>query len=260
MAVDLVVSETGAGPPLVILHGLFGSRRNWTSVASVLGRHHRVVTVDLRNHGESPWDERMDYPALAEDVAVLIDSVAGGMASVCGHSMGGKVAMTLALTAPERIDRLVVVDIPPAASRGTSIDLVRAMRAVPLVECSRRADVAAALAATVPDPAIRSFLAQSVTVRPEGLAWSVNLAVIERGFETILGFPDLAAGNAFTKPTLFIAGGRSEYLRPEHHDAITRLFPAAMIETIANAGHWVHAEAPGPFLDVVSRFLARGAA
>ena len=255
MAVDLVVSETGAGPPLVILHGLFGSRRNWTSVASVLGRHHRVVTVDLRNHGESPWDERMDYPALAEDVAVLIDSVAGGMASVCGHSMGGKVAMTLALTAPERIDRLVVVDIPPAASRGTSIDLVRAMRAVPLAECSRRADAATALAATVPDPAIRSFLAQSVAVRPEGLAWSVNLAVIEREFETILGFPDLAAGNAFTKPTLFIAGGRSAYLRPRHWPEIQRFFPAATLEVVEEAGHWVHADAPQAFTRLVERFL-----
>jgi len=169
--------------------------------------------------------------------------------------MGGKAAMTLALTRPELVRRLVVVDIPPAASRGTSLALVRAMQGVPLAALARRADVAAALAAAVPDPAVRAFLAQAVTSGPAGLAWSVNLDAIAAQFETILGFPDLPTESGFTGPALFVAGGRSDYLRPEHRAEIGRLFPAARIEEIPGAGHWVHADAPAAFLEVVERFL-----
>lgn len=260
MAVELATGEVGAGEPLVILHGLFGSKRNWSSIAGRLAQHRRVITVDMRNHGESPWDGLHDYPALADDVARLIERVVGGPVTVMGHSMGGKAAMLLALGRPELVERLVVVDIAPARSHSSPLLLVKAMRRVPLETLSRRAEVDAVLAEVIPDLAVRGFLAQNVVTEPTGLRWSVNLDAIERNGESIVGFPDIPPGTSFAKPTLFIAGGRSEYLRPEHRDAITRLFPAAMIETIANAGHWVHAEAPGPFLDVVSRFLACGAA
>ena len=255
MAVELAFSETGTGPALVVLHGLFGSQRNWASIAARLGREHRVLSVDLRNHGASPWDPRHDYPALADDVAGFIRTVAGTSADVIGHSMGGKAAMVLALTRPELIDRLVVVDIAPAPSRGVSIDLVRAMQAVPLAACRRRTDVADALADRIPDPATRAFLAQSVASRPEGLAWSVNLDVLERQFDEIRGFPAPPPGGPFTRPTLFVAGGRSSYLEPQHWPEIERLFPAAMLEVIPDAGHWVHADAPSAFVEMVGRFL-----
>lgn len=255
MAVELAVSEAGTGKPLVILHGLFGSKRNWVSVAARLAEHRRVITVDMRNHGESPWDDVHDYPALAADVARLIERRVGEPAVVMGHSMGGKAAMLLALGRPELVDRLVVVDIAPARSHSSPLLLVKAMRRVPLETLSRRAEVDAVLAEVIPDLAIRGFLAQNVVSEPAGLRWSVNLDAIERNGESIVGFPEIPPGVTFTKPTLFIAGGRSEYLRPEHRDTIERLFPAATIETIVNAGHWVHAEAPGPFLDVVQRFL-----
>jgi pimeloyl-ACP methyl ester carboxylesterase len=250
------MSETGTGAPLVILHGLFGSKRNWSSIAGTLARHHRVITADMRNHGESPWDALHDYPALAEDVAQLIETRVGAPAVVMGHSMGGKAAMMLAVTRPELVERLVVVDIAPARSISSPLLLVKAMRRVPLETLSRRAEVDAVLAEVIPDLTVRGFLAQNVVTEPTGLRWSVNLDAIERNGESIVGFPDIPPGVTFTKPTLFIAGGRSEYLRPEHRDRIERLFPVATIEIIPNAGHWVHAEAPGPFLEVVSRFLA----
>lgn len=256
MAVDLSFSETGAGEPLVILHGLFGSKRNWASIARPLAAGRRVLTVDLRNHGESPWNDVHDYPALADDVARLIANHAGGRAAVMGHSMGGKAAMTLALSRPELVERLVVVDIAPARSPASPLELIRAMRAVPLDACSRRAEVEAALAAAVPDPAVRSFLAQNVRHGPDGLAWGVNLAALEHNVDAIGGFPAPPPGVVHAGPTLFVGGGRSEYLRPHHRPAIERLFPGAAIDVIEDAGHWVHAEAQGPFLGIVSRFLA----
>jgi pimeloyl-ACP methyl ester carboxylesterase len=255
MAIDLAVSEFGFGPPLVILHGLFGSKRNWSSIAHRLAVGRRVITVDLRNHGDSPWDSDHDYPSLAADVAWVIERHADGRAAVLGHSMGGKVAMVLALTHPERVERLVVVDIAPARSTATPIEYVRAMRALPLETFTNRLDVKEALADAIPDPTVRGFLTLNVIPSPDGLAWTVNLAAIEDHFDSILGFPELPPGTCFTKPTLFIAGGKSAYLQPHHHDLITRLFPAATIEVIEAAGHWVHADAAEMFVTTVSRFL-----
>ena len=257
VAVDLSFNETGAGEPLVILHGLFGSKRNWSSIAAKLGVHHRVLTVDLRNHGESPWAARHDYPALADDVARLIRTEIGGPAIVMGHSMGGKAAMMLALTVPELVARLVVVDIAPARSGGSSLDFLHALQAVPLAAFTRRAEVETALAGAISNPAIRSFLLQNLITAPGGLSWGVNLDALEQHFADILGFPGIPLGHAFAGPALFIAGGRSEYVLPEHRAEIGRLFPAAGIEVIEDAGHWVHAEAPGPFIETLGRFLEK---
>ena len=255
MTVALAHDEHGAGEPLVVLHGLYGSKRNWASVATELGRSRRVLCVDLRNHGESPWDGRHDYAALAADVAALIRSTIGGPAAVLGHSMGGKAAMLLALTEPALVERLVVVDIAPATSPGTAAIDPRVLRAVPLEACPRRADVEAALAGRIPSLAVRSFLVKNLASGPDGLAWKVNLDALERHYGDILGFPDIPAGRAFGKPTLFVAGGRSDYVGPQHHAAIRRLFPAADITIIPEAGHWVHAEAPREFVRLVERFL-----
>jgi esterase len=254
-AVELASSETGDGPPLVILPGLFGSKRNWASLARTFGERHRVITADLRNHGESPWADPHRYPALAADVAALIERKADGRASVLGHSMGGKAAMMLAVSRPDLVERLVVVDIAPVASTGTPIAYVRAMRALPLERFSRRSEVADALAGAIPDRAVRNFLSLNAAVGDNGLSWTLNLAALEQDFEAILGFPELPPGCSFTGPTLFLAGGRSNYLQPEHRPAIERLFPAAIIETIPDAGHWVHADAPEAFVAAVNRFL-----
>jgi len=257
MPVELSFTESGSGRPLVVLHGLFGWKRNWATIARSLAADRRVLCADLRNHGESPWDPRHDYPALAEDVAALIRTHAGGSADVLGHSMGGKTAMTLALAAPELVARLVVVDIPPAPSGGTVIEHLRALRSLPLAAFSRRSDVEAALAPAVPDAAVRAFLVHNVKSGPGGLSWAVNLEALERHAADIVGFPDPPPGRPFGGPTLFVAGGRSGYLRPEHAAPIGRLFPAAEFEVVADAGHWVHADAPGPLLAAVSRFLSK---
>lgn len=256
MTVELVFDERGAGPPLVVLHGLFGAKRNWATIAKALAPHHRVLTVDLRNHGASPWDAVHDYPALAGDVARFIHTHVGGPAAVLGHSMGGKAAMVLALEEPGLVERLVVVDIPPAPSRTSLIDALRAMQQVPLAACTRRGEVDAALAESIADPAVRAFLVQNVTAGPNGLAWAMNLDAIAHNFPAIVGFPDVPAGLTFSGPTLFVVGERSDYVRPEHHAAIHRLFPAATVEVVTGAGHWVHAEAPDAFLAVVSGFLS----
>ncbi len=254
-AVDLAVSDIGEGTPLVVLHGLFGSKRNWAMVSHRLALGRRVITADLRNHGDSPWDDRHDYPSLADDVARVIERHAGGHAAVLGHSMGGKVAMVLALAHPELVERLVVVDIAPARSTATPIEFVRAMRALPLETFTNRLDAKEALAEAIPDPIVRGFLTLNVIPGPDGLAWTVNLAAIEENFDTILGFPEITPGTTFTKPVLFISGGKSPFIQPPHHAEIMRLFPAATIDVIEGAGHWVHADAAEAFVTAVSRFL-----
>jgi pimeloyl-ACP methyl ester carboxylesterase len=259
MAVDLAFTDRGTGPAVVILHGLLGAGRNWATVAAALADRHRVITVDLRNHGESPWAEPHDYPALAEDVARLIDRQVGGPAAVVGHSMGGKAAMVLALDRPEVVEELVVVDIAPARSLNPAGDYVRAMRAVPLDTCASRADVEAALATAIPDAAMRRFLVLNLRSGPDGLRWPNNLEALDRHMDAILSFPVYPPGRTFTKPTLFVAGGRSHYLRPEHRPEIERLFPRVRFEVIDTAGHWVHADAPAAFIELVRTFLAHGA-
>ena len=255
MTIDLACDERGAGAPLVILHGLYGSKRNWASIAARLAARRRVLAVDLRNHGDSPWDAAHDYPALAADVARLIETRIGGPADVLGHSMVGKAAMMLALDRPDLVARFVAVDIAPAPSPGTAAVAPRVLRAVSLEGLSRRGEVEAALAVSIPDPTVRAFLVTNVRGGPEGLAWTINLEALDRHFEEILAFPAVRPGTRFDKPGLFIAGGRSDYVRPEHRPVIERLFPRAAVHVVAGAGHWVHAEAPGPFLEVVEWFL-----
>lgn len=256
MPLTLAFTETGSGPPLVILPGLFGSKRNWTSIARQLAERHRVLTLDLRNHGESPWDSLHDYPSMADDVAAFLETHALPTATVLGHSMGGKVAMTLALSRPELVERLIVVDIAPAPSTANTRQVLQAMLDVPLPEIATRSQVKESMAQAVPSSGVRDFLALNLTSGPDGLRWGINLEALDHNFESILGFPAFAADAAFTKPTLFIGGGRSPYIQPEHHAEIRRLFPAAIIDMIPGAGHWVHAEAPQAFVESVLRFLA----
>lgn len=260
MTVELACNDTGTGEPIVILHGLLGAKRNWATVARALASRRRVLWTDLRNHGASPWNDDHTYPAMATDVARLIETRVGGPATVLGHSMGGKVAMLVALTRSDLVSRLVVVDIAPAFSRGAPRDFLAAMRAVPLATCSTRSDADAALATVVADPAVRGFLTQNLVNGPGGLSWGVNLDALERHFEAIRGFPEISTGLAYPGPTLFVAGGRSDYLEPRHAAEIGRLFSRATIETIPAAGHWVHADAPAEFIAVVERFLDTTAA
>ena len=164
----------------------------------------RVLTVDLRNHGESPWNDIHDYPSMAEDVATLIKDECSEPVCILGHSMGGKVAMYLSLVWPKLVDRLIVVDIPPARSSGTPIDYVHAMQNVPLATLSHRRDVEQALANMIPDPKVRGFLVTNIMTQPEGLKWIADLDVIERYFDKILAWPDSVMVISFPAQLFFL--------------------------------------------------------
>ncbi len=255
MSLELAADRFGAaGPPLVILHGLLGSARNWTSIARRLAETHRVLVPDLRNHGRSPWAETMSFDEMAGDVAALIEAQGLAPALLVGHSLGGKVAMRLALTRPELAARLVVVDVAPVLYRHSLRPYLDAMRAVDLAAVTRRPEVETELARTIQDPSMRAFLLQNLVRTEQGYAWRANLEAIAASLPELMGFPN-STGLAYPGPTLFIAGGRSPYVRPEHRPLIRQLFPQAEHATIAGTGHQVHAERPDEFLAALRPFL-----
>lgn len=242
--------EHGAGhpgPSLLIAHGLYGSARNWGVIAKRLSDSRRVVAVDMRNHGESDWAESQSYVDMAGDLAEAID----GQGDVLGHSMGGKAAMVLALTEPRRVRKLVVADIAPVAYGHTQIQFIEAMRQVDLSDIDTRGDADRQLAALVEDDGIRAFLLQSLDVKAR--RWRLNLDVLAKEMPSIIGFPDLAG--SFDGPALFLSGGESDYVLPEHRDRIKELFPRARFARIPGAGHWLHAEKPREFEAAVRVFL-----
>ena len=257
MTVPLTAVEYGQGPPLAILHGLFGSGRNWTSIAQRLSKQHRVVTLDLRNHGASPWADTMDYEEMAADVRATLHARGYHRYALLGHSMGGKVAMVAALQHGAEVERLVVVDIAPVNYPPHHLALVQAMRELDLAGIERRSEADARLAGSIRNPAERAFLAQSLVFEDGRARWRLNLAAIEQAMPKLGEFPDLPPTAIYNAPALFIAGGQSDYLRPEHAPAIRRRFPSAEIVRIGNAGHWLHAEQPQAFLSIVEPFLSR---
>jgi esterase len=252
----LEATEYGAGPALAILHGLFGSGRNWTTIAKRLGARYRVITLDLRNHGASPWAETMAYGEMADDVRASLAALGHRNFALLGHSMGGKVAMLAALRDPEAVERLVVADIAPVAYPQRHLRLVAALRALDLAGVRRRAEADAILAAAVPDPAERGFLLQNMVFDGGAARWRINLAAIEREMPVLIGFPPIPTGTTYAGPSLFVGGGRSDYLRPDDEPEIRLLFPRARIARIPEAGHWLHAETPQAFLELVEAFLA----
>ena len=249
--------EAGSGTPLVILHGLFGAAHNWGSIVRRLAAERRVIAADLRNHGASPHDPQMDYPSMAEDVAGLIDAHAGGRAAVLGHSMGGKVAMTLALTRPVLVERLIVVDIAPVPYRVALGAHAAALKALPLAPGMRRAEADAALRAVVESDAKRAFLLQNLRFEGDGPPrWRINLDAIAANMPVIAGFPEFPPQARYEGPTLLVSGETSGYVGPEHRDAMLALFPRTVFVVVPGAGHWVQTEAPEPFLRAVVPFLA----
>lgn len=236
--------------PLVIAHGLYGSARNWGVIARRLSDQRRVIAVDMRNHGESFWNDRHDYPAMADDLADVIGD-AGGVADVVGHSMGGKAAMTLALRHGGTVRRLVVADIAPVAYGHTQLPFIAAMRGVDLARIERRSDAAAQLADLGVEPALQSFFTQSLDVA--GRRWRLNLDALEAEMPGIMDFPEIDA--QWDGPALFLSGGASDYVRPEHRPIIRALFPKARFAKLPGAGHWLHADRPREFEAAVRTFL-----
>lgn len=238
--------------PLVIVHGLYGSGRNWGVIARRLADTRDVVAVDMRNHGESASTETHDYPAMAGDLAEVIEEL-GGKVDLLGHSMGGKAAMQLALTRGDLIRRLVVADIAPVAYTHDQTRHVEAMRSLDLSDLASRAEADERLAARVEDPTLRSFFLQSLDLRSKPPRWRLNLDLLAREMPKIIGWP--GTEGVFEGPALFLTGAESTYVRPEHRDTIRRLFPQARFAKIPGAGHWLHAEKPREFEETVRVFL-----
>lgn len=259
------------GPRVVFLHGLFGQGKNWTTVAKGLTDRHRVTLLDLPNHGHSPWTDRVDYLDMADLVAAELASY-GEPVALVGHSMGGKVAMTLALRRPELLRALVVVDIAPVEyplQGGRTDDedeeaspfaaFIAAMKAMDLGSLETREDADTALRSAVPSRMVRGFLLQSLVREGVGggggWRWRLNLDLLERDLGELRGFPDAPDGATFDGPVLWIAGSTSHYVLPEDRERMDALFPSTRLVRIKHAGHWVHSEQPEVFLQTLRIFL-----
>ncbi len=237
------------GTPLLIVHGLFGSARNWGVVARRLSVDRPVTAVDMRNHAESPWADSQSYPEMAADLAEVIGD--GGPMDVIGHSMGGKAAMVLALSQPHLVSKLVVADIAPVAYSHTQMPMIDAMRAIDLSRVEKRSDADRQMAGMVDDPGVRAFLLQSLDVRER--RWRLNLDVLADEMDRIVGFPEIYS--VFDGRTFFLSGQESDYVQRAHRDRIRMLFPNSVFARLPGAGHWLHAEKPREFEAAVTTFL-----
>lgn len=253
---ELAYSRAGSGPPLLILHGLFGSGRNWQSHARGLAQDFDVVNIDLRNHGQSFHAQQMDYPLMAADVAGLIRDLGLDSCHLLGHSMGGKVAMTLALGEPRLVADLVIADIAPVAYAHDHDELVDAALGLNLDTLDSRADADRALADSIGDVSLRAFLLQNLARDGDGWRWRVNWRAIRHAMPRLTGFIDLPADWRIEQPALFVRGEKSDYVGVAEIETIERHFGNAEIVTVENAGHWLHAERPQAFIEPVLEFLS----
>jgi pimeloyl-ACP methyl ester carboxylesterase len=258
MALELASDSVGSGAPLLILHGLFGSRRNWRSIARGLSDGHRVISVDLRNHGESPWSDAMSYPEMAADVRDLMKREELDRPAVMGHSMGGKTAMALALLHPDEVGQLIVVDIAPISYADRLSVFARGMQSVDLGTASGRDDVARRLSSLVPEPGVVPFLLQNLVMHDGQFDWRINLAAISGSMGALSGFPPELASRRFEGPVHVIAGGRSDYVTRRLGEDFRPMFPQAEVEVVEQAGHWVHADQQAAFLECMKRALRAG--
>lgn len=247
-------------PPLVLLHGLFGSARNWGQHQKALAAEGRqVVTMDLRNHGDSPHGPVPSYATMAEDVAETLAELGIARCRLLGHSMGGKVAMRLALARPDLLERVIVADIAPRTYVHGNKDLTAAMLALQITPGMTRAEASAALAERIPDPMIRSFLLLNLrlgSAQPNG--WRIGLSELSEAMPVIEGWEPVE--DQYTGPALFLSGSRSHYVPEEAQPAIRALFPSVRFETVPEAGHWLHVDNPAGFIAAISPFLDERAA
>jgi pimeloyl-ACP methyl ester carboxylesterase len=247
-----------SGSPVVFLHGLFGQGRNWTQIAKALAPKHRTLLVDLPHHGRSPWADHFDFVEIADQVAGVL--AAEDPVTLVGHSLGGKVAMVLALRHPELVAGLCVVDVAPVGYHNGEefAGYIRAMRSIDLGALRQRSEAEEALREAVPSPTVRDFLMQNLRRDGDSWRWQVNLAVLGDELDELSGWPEerLAGLAPYAGPVLWLAGARSDYVREEYAPAMEACFPHTRRVTIKNAGHWLHSEQPEVFVEVLRRFLA----
>ncbi len=250
MLPQLFYREMGSGPPVVVLHGLFGSGDNWAVVANALASDFRVILVDLRNHGRSFHHRQHGYRDLASDVVSLLDYLGLGLVTVVGHSMGGKAAMQLAHDAPDRVGRLIVVDILPMRYSDHHDHVFSGIARVPLHHLNRRSEADPYLAEWVDDPALRAFLIKGLIIDDQGARWRFNVDGLRAQYSAIMDPPLLAVPVQI--PTTFIMGGRSEYVQTDGLGLAGTWFPMGDIVMIPNTGHWLHAENPRRVVEIIA--------
>jgi esterase len=251
---QLHFKESGQGQPVILLHGLFGSSDNWHTIALRLAEKFHVFALDQRNHGQSPHSAEMEYPLMADDVDKFFATRGLESGMVIGHSMGGKTAMQLALQFPHRVQKLVVADIAPRAYAPAHDKIFAALLALDLATFQNRTQIEEALAQEIPGLVLRRFLLKNLGRNPAGgFSWKINLRGLAENYWRLR--EPVSGAAPYTGPTLFIRGGKSNYVQPEDEPLIREWFPAAQIETIAEAGHWLHADKPEEFLRLVLEFL-----
>jgi pimeloyl-ACP methyl ester carboxylesterase len=251
---ELNFKEFGQGEPVIILHGLFGMLDNWQTLGRQLADHFSVFIVDQRNHGRSPHVPEIDYPSMAEDLRHFMVNQWIHHAHIIGHSMGGKTAMEFATRNPDMVDKLVVIDIAPKAYPGGHGPIFEALQAVDVDNISDRKEADEHLKTMIDNWSIRQFLLKNLHRRKGGgYEWKMNLPAIWEDYPKIL--QSIQCDTPFEHPALFVRGGKSNYIQDEDWSEIQKLFPKARLETIENAGHWVHAEAPDELLKLLQGFL-----
>lgn len=251
---QLHFKEYGRGRPVILLHGLFGASDNWHPVATRLAERFHVFAPDQRNHGQSPHSAEMNFSLMAGDVDEFMAARGLPAARVVGHSMGGKTAMQLALEFPARVEKLVVADMAPRQYAPSHDKIFAALLALDLAVYESRTPMEAALADPIPNLVLRRFLLKNLGRDAAGrFFWKINLPGLANNYPNLC--EPVFAPRPFTKPALFIRGGKSDYLQARDEPRIRELFPQSQIQTIAGAGHWVHADATDEFVRRLLDFL-----
>lgn len=254
MTKQLNYQQLGNGKDIILIHGLFGRLDNLNIVAKMLAKNYCVTSIDVRNHGHSFHDAVMDYPTMAQDVTKLMQHLSINSAIVLGHSMGGKIAMELALSSPLLVEKLIVADIAPVAYPPHHTNIIAGLKSINLSIVNKRRDADKQLANFVDDAGIRSFLLRNLTSENNHFTFSCNIEGIENNYPNIID--NYQGSQSYNGPTLFIKGENSDYILPEHRNEILRLFPQSRAHIIQGAGHWLHAEKPAAFNRCVERFLS----
>lgn len=247
--------QSGQGSHVVLIHGLFGSLENLNVIAKALSENYTVTNIDLRNHGKSFHSDSMNYTVMAADVLKLLNHLNINKAHIVGHSMGGKVAMQLALSYPERVEKLVVMDISPVANKPRHSAIFKGLNDVANSAVTDRKAADEILAKQIPELGVRQFLLKSFAKNEQGqYQWRFNLAVLDQQYENILA--QLDENDSCLCDTLFIKGNDSDYILAEHRPVIMALFPNSKAKIIHGAGHWLHAQKPLAVNKAISDFLA----
>ncbi len=250
---QLNFKKSGSGPPLVILHGLFGSLDNWFSIAKELVEHYTLYLVDQRNHGDSPHSTEWNYGVMVEDLLELLDAEGLDSVYLMGHSMGGKTVMNFAVQYPERVSKLIVGDIAPRYYPIHHQVILEGLNALDLSQLQSRKEADDLLAPYIPELGIRQFLLKSLGRDANGFAWKINLSVITQHIEEV--GKALDEETVFEGPTLFLGGANSSYIQEKDLPDMKRHFPNCTWISIPNAGHWLHAEQPQAVVAAMRKFL-----